>query len=118
MFWKTLDPVDLEAGLVQRFDDQTMAIVGYEANVVNMNIRGGFSHHETRQQLLKENPSLIQVFKNDSGDIPVPITWVYNHHYKGFLVSKYSPSNVTDPRPQSKIPLEIFFGEGNGGEFR
>ena len=34
MFWKFLDSVDLDPGLLRRFEDQTMAVVGYEANVV------------------------------------------------------------------------------------
>ena len=34
VFWKFLDSVDLDPSLVQRFEDKTMAIVGYEANVV------------------------------------------------------------------------------------
>ena len=34
MFWKFLDSVDLDPALVRRFENQTMAVVGYEANVV------------------------------------------------------------------------------------
>ena len=86
--------------------------------------------------------------RTSEGDISVPITWAYNHHYVSYLVSSYSKmteleaesggaakygslnhgaptfwlampdENVEDPRPDSHVPISQFFSEGNGGEFR
>ena len=32
VFWTMMDPIPLDANLVNRFKDKTMAVVGYETN--------------------------------------------------------------------------------------
>ena len=81
-----------------------------------------------------------------SGDVSVPITWAYNHHYCAYLVGAKSEiklvsseeandrglnphgapdfyqlqkrKDVYDATPNSDVPTSQFFSEGNGGEFR
>ena len=119
VFWTMMDPVPLGPELVARFAGKTMAVVGYETD---------------------------QVMRTDGGDVPVPITWAYNHHYCAYLSGAYSemqevtggeigelgmanhgaPSafmtikrdDVVDPTPMAGVPTSQFISEGNGGEFR
>lgn len=117
VYWTMMDPVPLDADLVARFKDKTMAIVGYESD---------------------------QVMKTEGGiDESVPITWAYNHHFEAYLSGSYSEMKQLDsaaypfghhnhgaptfwmalptdedPKPQSHVPTSQFFSEGNGGEFR
>jgi len=120
VYWTMMDPVPLDKDLVSRFAGKTMAIVGYETD---------------------------QVMKTPGGDVSVPITWAYNHHFEAYLSGSLSemkkiegelalndhgmnnhgaPSyyhtfkkeNVGDPNADSDVPTSQFFSEGNGGEFR
>lgn len=120
VFWRQQDPVELPPEIKTRFADKVMAIVGYEVN---------------------------QVRVTPSGDVPVPITWAYNHHYvawllnskKAQLVKTNSPSNSFrgiyhgaqehwEPKMLNKDEVKLsdwqegmywqVFSEGNGGEFR
>eukprot|EP00088_Acartia_fossae_P063657 TRINITY_DN7775_c0_g3_i4.p1 TRINITY_DN7775_c0_g3~~TRINITY_DN7775_c0_g3_i4.p1 ORF type:complete len:732 (-),score=82.04 TRINITY_DN7775_c0_g3_i4:96-2048(-) len=85
-----------------------------------------------------------QVFKTEEGDVSVPITWAYNHHYVAYLIGANSEmrkvpadiahrmghatgqdvwhsflrEDINDPNPGSSIPASQWFSEGNGGEFR
>ena len=36
VFWQMMDPVPLDPDLVAKFNDKTMAIVGYESNQVQL----------------------------------------------------------------------------------
>merc|ERR1711970_1247527 len=114
-----MEPVPLDDDLVARFAGKVLPVVGYETD---------------------------QVMKTDKGDVSVPITWAYNHHYLAYLVganaeikeisgkdardrglnthgaeSFYLPyirEDIADPHPNSEVPTSQFFSEGNGGEFR
>ena len=123
VYWTMMDRVDLPEEIVERFNNKTIAIVGYETNQVF------------------HNPNDI----TGSKDISVPITWSYNHHYEAWLLSSMSRIQELTPEeldsddwgvynhgakqtwkivPQlsatnsENIPLTQFFSEGNGGESR
>ena len=53
VFWTMMDEVKLDSELVRRFDNKTMAVVGYEADQV--------------------------IVAEGQQDRSVPITWAYNH---------------------------------------
>ena len=82
--------------------------------------------------------------KTEKGDVSVPITWAYNHHFEAYIKGALSEmrlstpeeahkmghsygqkvwhtfkrSDVEDPKPESGIPVSQIFSEGNGGEYR
>ena len=112
VIWRMLDPVPLPKNIRDRFAGKSMAITGYEID---------------------------QVRRTPSGDVPVPITWAYNHHYMAYITSEkaelvkkkgthvgighdteeyWEPVALDDHNPESDIPLSQLFSEGNGGEFR
>lgn len=116
VYWTMMNPVRLPENIVNRFNGKTMAMVGYE--------------HD-------------QVFKTEQGDVSVPITWAYNHHYEGYLlgpksilknVSQNSRDNedygqynhgskalwkaISLTNSKNDIPIFQFISEGNGGESR
>ena len=117
VYWTMMKSVPLPKQIVDKFNNNTMAIVGYEMN---------------------------QVFKGngESEDISVPITWAYNHHYETYLLGnntyleKNNNTNYTNDwgiynhgskslwnlNPIFDTPFEIphsqFFSEANGGESR
>ena len=116
MFWTGLPAVELPPDIVARFDDKVMALVGFEAD---------------------------QVRRTPDGDVSVPITVAYNHHYgstmlgKGSRMERVRMSETKDhramhPGPEpgwAEIPVEhtasksgaptsLPFGYSNGGEFR
>ena len=89
---------------------------------------------------------LDQVMRTPEGDVPVPITWAYNHHFVAYMSGAYSElqqlqgeelinpgmanhgaqatymtmmrENLDDPAPNSEVPTSQMISEGNGGEFR
>ncbi|CAE7783457.1 unnamed protein product [Symbiodinium sp. CCMP2592] len=61
VFWKALPPVDLPKEVVQRFDGKGMAIVGFEVD---------------------------QVRRTQAGDVSVPISVAYNHHFESTIIGK------------------------------
>lgn len=63
VFWKALDPVDLPEDIVKRFDGKGMAVVGFE---------------------------LDQVRQTPSGDVSVPLTVTYNHHFESTMIGKHA----------------------------
>merc|ERR1711962_502881 len=116
VYWTMMDEVPLEKAIVDRFHGKVMAIVGFEAD---------------------------QVMQTSDGDVSVPITWAYNHHFEAYLKGSLSEMRQTtsaeshkeghglalhwhlfkkqgvhDPTPESQIPVGQWFSEGNGGEFR
>jgi len=119
VFWTMMDPVPLDPDLVTRFKGKTMALVGYETD---------------------------QVMRTPEGDVPVPITWAYNHHFVAYMSGAYSQlqqlqgeeltnpgmanhgaeatymtlmrEDLDDPAPNSEVPTSQMISEGNGGEFR
>lgn len=113
VFWTMMDKVSLPQNIIERFKNKTMAIRGYEVD---------------------------QVMKTSQGDVSVPITWAYNHHYMAWInndkvkmayvsadadavrlghnhgAPKYwKPVNTS---PVGDIPASQVFSEGNGGEMR
>lgn len=120
VWWTMMQSVPIPEDIAKRFDGKVMAITGME--------------HD-------------QVQKTPDGDVSVPITWQYNHHYGAYLQGKDSvmekikltgpndernfmghvmPGNEmwitrarnNDSNPTSKFPAATVFAEGNGGEFR
>ena len=119
VFWTMMDPVPLDPDLVARFKGKTMALVGYETD---------------------------QVMRTPEGDVPVPITWAYNHHFVAYMSGAYSElqqlqgedlknpgmanhgaqatymtlmrEDMDDLAPNSEVPTSQMISEGNGGEFR
>ena len=120
VFWRMQDAVPLPDNIIERFaNNKIMAVTGYEVDQVRLT-QGG-----------KEEP--------------VPITWAYNHHYGAFLSNsnktrlvkrKAGPDRMymnhnsneywaaeaieenVEEDVTDEIALNIFFSEGNGGEFR
>jgi len=119
VYWTLMESVPLDEAIVKRFANKTMAITGYEVD---------------------------QVMKTPNGDVPVPITHAYNHHYVSFLNSEHvemkhvhAPAGAKPhgcghsdkfwtavPKKGAPVfkdgarsmPLTTLFSEGNGGEFR
>lgn len=121
VFWKGLDPVPLPADVVSRFDGRGMAVVGFE---------------------------LDQVRRTPGGDVSVPISAAYNHHFESTMVGKHAvlekviSTGPNDPRfrmhssghgmpsdtemwtardrgtSNSGLPTKQAFGGANGGEVR
>ena len=88
---KGLPPVDLPADVVQRYAGKGMAIVGFEMD---------------------------QVRKTPQGDIPVPLTVVYNHHFESNLVgakSRLEQVPITGPDDPKVAELGLANGYGHGG---
>ena len=118
VFWTPLPVVNLSEALIKRFNNKAMAVVGLEAD---------------------------QVRRTKDGDISVPISVAYNHHYGANLVGKgsemqhvptpkvgkdkiayhpgpkvgysYVPVEVT-PSNHTPFPSSIVLGYSNGGEYR
>jgi hypothetical protein len=120
VWWAPLDPVDFPKELIQKYENRSMAIVGWEIDQV---VRGNTSEN----------------------DISVPINANYNHHYVGTLIGgdaeykKIKLSGPNDPRVEmlrnmghGRIAFEqpqyvvekgtstthILFSSANGGEYR
>merc|ERR1712110_9411 len=120
VFWTMMDPVPLDQDLIDKFKGKTMAIVGYETD---------------------------QVRRTPQGDVSVPITDAYNHHYCAYMSGSMSEmrsvqagelandhgmnnhgapaffltfkkEDIGDINADSGVPTSQFFSEGNGGEFR
>ena len=119
VFWTMMDPVPLDQAVVDKFKGKVMAVVGYETD---------------------------QVMRTDAGDVSVPITHAYNHHYCAYMSGAMSEmkqvtgdlasghgmwnhgamggwatvkrENIGDIAGDSGIPTSQFYSEGNGGEFR
>ena len=123
VYWRMMDEVPLPQDIVDRFDGRVMAVVGYEVDQVR-----------------------TDTSTDDSGDVPVPITHAYNHHYGAWISNSRKVRMVKKKRDQSDkklggmmmdhgsdeywtaepmtieeegaIPLSQFFSEANGGEMR
>jgi hypothetical protein len=116
VYWRMQEAVPLSKDIQERFADKIMAVTGYEVDQVRLTPQGT--------------------------EVPVPITWAYNHHYGGYLSNSkktefvkrpagpdrmfmnhnskeyWAARMIQDDDDDSEIPLHIFFSEGNGGEFR
>ena len=57
--WKMSDAIPLPEDIRERFFGKVMSVVGYEADQVRLT--------------------------PDGEDVPVPITWAYNHHYGAWI---------------------------------
>ena len=58
-----MDPVPLDEKIVEKFQGKTLAVIGYEAD---------------------------QVMRTEDGDLSVPITHAYNHHYCAYMSGSLS----------------------------
>lgn len=113
VYWTMMGDVLLPENIIKEYQNKTMAIVGYEMD---------------------------QVFKTPDGDVSVPITWAYNHHYIAYLLGgeskiidfgllnkkDYGSFNhgakktwtLIEGQQIDNIPNSQMFSEGNGGESR
>jgi len=114
VYWIMQDPVPIPPELVKRFDGKAMAITGFECD---------------------------QVFKTPNGDVHVPISQAYNHHFEVTITGKNSQmvkvpwkeakeamgghhgdyvweAQVMSPDEESGNPSSQGFSGGNGGEYR
>ena len=109
--WWTMGPnYPIPKEIVEQFAGKVIAITGYEQD---------------------------QVFNTTQGEVSVPITWAYNHHYCAWLVGKnakmvklpeidykaghpnyWTAESYNDPDPKSPFPTSQFISEANGGESR
>jgi len=123
VFWHDMGPQPLPPAIVARFANKTMAITGYEMDMVMVEPSGAAGRHPER-------------------DVSVPISWAYNHHYEAWMTGAYSvfgPNEHPDPLDVSHhggpakyvatdtpgarsalgdVPSSLYFSEGNGGESR
>ena len=116
VYWKMQEPVPLPIEIQKRFANKIIAITGYEVN---------------------------QVREDDGKEMPVPITWAYNHHFLAYLYNSnkarlvkhkdetasihtnshgsseyWKAEFINQDEDNSEFPLVTVFSEGNGGEFR
>jgi hypothetical protein len=116
VFWTGLPQIPLPADIVKRFKGKGMAVVGFEVD---------------------------QVRQTPEGDVSLPITHAYNHHYGATLLGAgsrmervpYDPNDggrttLLSPEPGwDRIPVEhtpsaaglptsLWCGYSNGGEYR
>jgi len=107
VFWHQMEAVPLPAWIVERFNESTaMAVTGFEVDVVR---------------------------RSNAGDVPVPCTESYNHHYTMQIVSSeaeilghgedmgHGPELMfrrIDEAAASMAPLVQNFNEHNGNEHR
>ncbi len=114
--WKEHGNIPLPPEIIERFaNGKVMAITGYEVD---------------------------QVMQLEGNEVPVPITWAYNHHYMAYLLNsktaKLSQVQATEDNHKMAMnhgastiwqaqvfnegahdfPQVHFFSEGNGGEMR
>eukprot|EP00536_Pseudo-nitzschia_multiseries_P007043 jgi/Psemu1/194397/e_gw1.157.89.1 len=97
---RTLYSLAKDSGFGIVTDTDTMAVVGYEVDQVRID--------------------------PDTGDeVPVPITWAYNHHYMAFLLGGRRADGTEKERdersPSNHMVKDrswLFFSEANGGEMR
>lgn len=116
VFWTRLPSVPLAKDFVDQYDGRDVAIVGFEMD---------------------------QVFRTPNGDVSVPLTCAYNHHFESNMLganSRLEEVDSTDPRvhitghqmakggkvaipvelkrPSTGTPSSQSFGAANGGEYR
>ena len=75
VFWAQMDPVALPTEIITRFQNKTMAIVGYEVDQVRR-IPITVDNEDT-----SDDDDDQQQQQQQWQDISVPITHAYNHHY-------------------------------------
>ena len=121
VWWHDMGKQALPKEIVARFANKTIAITGYEMDMVMVQPTG--------------QPGAAQ-------DVSVPINWAYNHHYEAWITGRYSaleknehpdlsdtshhggpPKLVVTETPDATealgaIPASAWFSEGNGGESR
>ena len=115
VFWKGLPPVDLPAHVVEKYRGRGMAIVGFE---------------------------LDQVRRTPQGDVSLPMTFAYNHHFESTLIGsrasfrKRGAAEAAAAAPNGHghgraaesyevveheagaLPSSLALGAANGGEVR
>eukprot|EP00403_Amphidinium_massartii_P006684 CAMPEP_0178382090 /NCGR_PEP_ID=MMETSP0689_2-20121128/6317_1 /TAXON_ID=160604 /ORGANISM="Amphidinium massartii, Strain CS-259" /LENGTH=525 /DNA_ID=CAMNT_0020002289 /DNA_START=98 /DNA_END=1675 /DNA_ORIENTATION=- len=82
VFWKQLPPVDLPKEVVESFHGKGMAVIGFEVD---------------------------QVRQTPSGDVSVPLTVAYNHHFESTMIGRHAAfekvefNGPEDPRLQAML---------------
>ena len=82
VFWTTMAPIPLPDNIVKRFANSSMAVIGYEVD---------------------------QVFQTKDGDVSVPITWAYNHHYISSMTGSRSRLARANPKDFSNPPYTTLY---------
>lgn len=88
VFWTGLDPVDLPADIVKRYAGRGMAVVGFEVD---------------------------QVRRTPDGDVSLPITLAYNHHFEAGMSgakSRFEKVKFSGPNDPRIAKLEREMGHG------
>ena len=81
VYWTMMDPVPLDKTIVEKFHGKTLAVIGYETD---------------------------QVMRTEDGDISVPITHAYNHHYCAYMSGSLSEMRqVTGNKDTSLTPHQV-----------
>ena len=78
VYWTMMDPVPLEQAVIDKFKGKTLAIVGYETD---------------------------QVMRTPTGDVSVPITHAYNHHYCAYMSGSLSEMRSITGEYQTKMSV-------------
>ena len=73
-----MDPVPLDEKIVEKFQGKTLAVIGYEAD---------------------------QVMRTEDGDLSVPITHAYNHHYCAYMSGSLSEMRSITGEYQTKMSV-------------
>lgn len=71
VYWRMQEAVPLPTDIQERFKDKIMAVTGYEVDQVRVTPSGK--------------------------EVPVPITWAYNHHYGGYLSNSEKTKFIKRP---------------------
>jgi len=90
VFWTPLPRVNLTDSIIQKFDNKAMAVVGIEAD---------------------------QVRRTKDGDVSVPITVAYNHHYGFNLLGKNSEMRHIKTPPVTADKITMHPGPSPGFSF-
>jgi len=112
VWWHDMGKQPLPREIVARFANKTMAITGYEMDMVMVQPAG-------------------QPGANPAQDVSVPMNWAYNHHYEAWITGRYSelkknehpdPSDTSHhggPQVRVRVRLGVGLGSGLGlGEVR
>ena len=109
VWWHDMGKQPLPREIVARFANKTMAITGYEMDMVMVQPAG----------------------QPGAQDVSVPMNWAYNHHYEAWITGRYSelkknehpdPSDTSHhggPQVRVRVRLGVGLGSGLGlGEVR
>jgi len=122
--WRMSSPIPLPDGIVSRFRNKVMAVVGYEVDQVfesngkSVPITYAYNHHYCAWLLNREKVTLVKQKRGThDGDGDAVYAMGLNHGSDEHWVPKPLGGGVDEISAES-YPTNQFFSEGNGGEFR